>query len=279
MNFNEIPTKTVLESAVTNREGDKEVVLKSEYHDIRDAQVIYQLTRDLIREKYTDKETGRQFQKFARLRKIVEEWYYNQVEIVGGDGSPDLRRLVVFFDKKKVVASIYEGIRQAAKGEDRISAILNYYNPEGSTRHVHNSTTKSVYATTKSHVNYVVADTDSWEQIAAKTFEEVDAVQCYVKNQFLDFRIPYLYLDEEHDFIPDFIAKVKTQSGDIVNLIIEISGWSNDVTGHKAEKRKYTTDWWIPAANALVSPSRWDFLEVSDIDNIKPLLLAKIAQL
>lgn len=279
LNFNEIPMETILESAVADKEGNKKIVLKSEYHDIRDAQVIYQLTRELIREKYTDTESGRQFQKFARLRKIVEAWYYNQVEIVGGDGSPDMRRLVVFFEKKKVVASIYEGIRQAAKGEDRISAILNYYNPEGSTRHVHNSTTKPVYATTKSHVNYVVADTDSWEQIAAKTLEEVDAIECYVKNQFLDFRIPYLYLDEEHDFIPDFIAKVRTPSDDTVNFIIEISGWSNDVTGHKAEKRKYTTDWWIPAANALGSHGRWDFLEVPDINNIKPILLAKIAQL
>lgn len=279
MNFNEIPTETHLESAVTDREGNKVVVLKSEYDTIRDAQVIFQLTRDLIREKYTDTETGRQFQKFARLRKIVEAWYYNQVEVVGGDGSPDLRRLVVFFDKKKVVASIYEGIKQASGGENRISAILNYYNPEGSTRHVHNSTTKPVYSTTKSHVNYVVADTDSWEQIAAKTFEEIDSVICYVKNQFLDFRIPYIYLDEEHDFVPDFIAKVKTSSGEIVNLIVEISGWSNDQTGHKAEKRKYTTDWWVPAANRLGSHGRWDFIEVSDIDNIKAILLDKISQL
>ena len=279
LNFNEIPTETILASAVTDREDNKTVVLKSEYHDIRDAQVVFQLTRDLIREKYTDTENGCQFQKFARLRKIVEEWYYNQVEIVGGDGSPELRRLVVFFDKKKVVASIYEGIRQATAGEDSISAILNYYNPEGSTRHVHNSTAKPVYATTKSHVNYVVADTDSWEQIAAKTFEEVEAVECYVKNQFLDFRIPYLYLDEEHDFIPDFIAKVKTKSGETVNLIVEISGWSNDLTGHKIEKRNYTTDWWIPAANALGTHGRWDFLEVSDIANIKALLLAQIATL
>ena len=279
MNFNEIPTETVLESAVTDREGGRKVVLKSEYDSIRDAQVIFQLSRDLIREKYTDTATGRQFHKFARLRKIVESWYYNQVEVVGGDGSADLRRLVVFFDKKKVVASIYEGIKQASGGEDRISAILNYYNPEGSTRHVHNSTTKPVYATAKSHVNYVVADTGSWEQIAAKTFEEMRSVICYVKNQFLDFRIPYIYLDEEHDFIPDFIAKVKAPSGEIVNLIVEISGWSNDQTGRKAEKRKYTADWWVPAANRLATHGRWDFIEVSDIDNTKAILLEKISQL
>lgn len=279
LNFNEIPTQTILESAVTDREGNKTVVLKSDYKQLRDAQVVYQLTRDLIRDKYTDVETGRQFQKFARLRKIVEYWYNNQVEIVGSTGDPDLRRLVVFFDKKKVVANIYEGIKSAAVDTTSISGILNYYNPEGSTRHVHGSTSKSVYATTKSHVNAVVADTDSWEQIAAKTFEELPQVQSYVKNHFLDFRIPYIFEDQEHDFVPDFIAKVKTPSGEIINLIVEISGWSNDTTGHKAEKRKYTTDYWIPAANALGSYGRWEFVEISDIDNIKQLLIAKINSL
>lgn len=279
LNFNEIPTETILESAVTDREGNKTVVLKSDYKDIRDAQAVYQLTRDLIREKYTDAETGRQFQKFARLHKIVEYWYNNRVEIVGGSGDPDLRRLVVFFNKKKVVASIYEGIKTAAIDSTSITGILNYYNPEGSSRHVHGSTSKAVYATTKSHVNAVVADTDSWEQIAAKTFEELPHVHSYVKNHFLDFRIPYFFEDQEHDFIPDFIAKVKTPSGEIVNLIVEISGWSNDTTGHKAEKRRYVTDYWIPAANALGSYGRWEFVEISDIDNIKPLLIEKINSL
>lgn len=279
MNFNEIPTKTVLESAITDRQGEEQVVLKSDYKSIRDAQAIYQLTRDLIREKYTDPEKGRQFQKFAQLRRIVEDWYYNQVEVVGADGDPDLRRLVVFFDKKKVVASIYEGIKQASIGSQRISPILNYYNPEGSTLHVNGYTTKPTYPTVKSHVNLVVADTDSWEQIAAKTFEEIPEVQSYIKNHFLDFTIPYVYDDEEHMFVPDFILRVKTPKGETVNLIVEISGWSNDLTGHKAEKRRYTADLWVPAANALGTYGRWDFIEITDIDNIKPQMLKKIQSL
>ncbi|MCM1111323.1 MAG: DEAD/DEAH box helicase family protein [Clostridium sp.] len=279
MNFAEIPTKTVLESAVTDKEGNREVVLKSNYRDIRDQQVIYQLTRDLIREKYTDPDNGRQFQKFSRLKRIVEHWYYNQVEVVGGDGSEELRRLAVFFDVKKVVASIYEGIKMANRSEAHITPILNYYNPEGSTAYVRGFTTKPVYATEKSHVNYVVSDTDTWEQIAAKTFDEVEAVRFYVKNHFLDFRIPYVNEDEEKEFIPDFIVRVTTPKGEEVNLIVEISGWSNDTTGHKAEKRRYTTEFWIPAANSLKRYPRWDFLEINNIDNIKPILLHKIESL
>lgn len=279
MNFNEIPLETILASAITDREGDEIVALTSHYEDLRDNQVIFQLTRDLIREKYSSPETGRQFQKFSQLKDIVTYWYNHQIEIIGGDGDEASRRLVVFFNKKKVVASIHEGIKNAMMGESHISAILNYYNPEGSTRYVFGTTTKPVYPTVKSHVNHVVADTGSWEQIAAKTLEELDAVRCYVKNHFLDFRIPYVYLDEEHDFVPDFIAKVTANDGSEVNLIIEISGWSNDDTGHKAEKRRYVTDYWLPAANALKKYGRWEFVEISDIANIKPLLIAKINSL
>ncbi len=278
MNFADIPESTVLESVITDNENGRQVVLKNHPEEIRDAQVIYELTRTLIREKFSDREKGRQFQKFARLKKIVEYWFYNQVEIVGTT-LPNKRRLVIFFDKKKVVASIYEGIKQALQVEAHITAILNYYNPEGSTRYVHGSTSRPVYATTKSHINYVVADTDSWEQIATKTFEELDQVKFYVKNHFLDFKIPYIHFDVEHDFVPDFICRVVTPKGEEVNLIVEISGWSNDETGHKAEKSRYTTSLWLPAANALATYGRWDFIEISDIDNIKPLLIEKINSL
>ena len=278
MNFAMIPRETILASAITYRQDEEIVALASHPEELRDNQVIYALTRDLIRAKYTDPKTGRQFQKFAQLRKIVEYWYNNQIDLIGSTNDDD-RRLVIFFDKKKVVASIAEGIKQANLGNTKITGILNYYNPEGSTCYVHGFTTKQVYPTVKSHVNFVVADTDSWEQIAAKTLEEIKAVQYYVKNHFLGFTIPYMCDDEEKDFVPDFIAVVKTNNGEIVNLIIEISGWSNDTTGHKADKRRYTTDYWIPAVNQLGDYGRWDFIEIDDIDNIKPLLLEKINSL
>ncbi len=275
LNFNDIPTETILRSAI----AAEEVELKIDFDDLRDAQVIYMLTRDLIHARYTDRDNGRQFQKFPQLKKIVEQWYRNQIEIVGGDLSPALRRMVVLWKKSEVVASIYAGIHNAGSGSDHISAILNYYNPEGSTAHVHGSTSKPVMATVKSHVNYVVADTAVWEQLAAKTLEELEAVQCYVKNHFLNFRIPYMHLDKEKDYLPDFIARVTAPSGQTVNLIIEISGWSNDDTGHKDAKRYYASRLWVPAVNNLRTYGRWDFIEVTDIDNIKLLLLEKINSL
>lgn len=268
LNFNEVPTQTRLASAVS-ADG---VFLKSNYRELRDAQVVYELTRWLINLKFTDAEGGRQFQRFAQLKQVVGEWYDKQIEVIGGDGSQELRRLVVFWKQTEVVASIYEGIRAAAQSEERITAILNYYNPEGSTRHVHGATSKEVWPTQKSHINYVVADTDSWEQIAAKALEDCTQVEAYVKNHFLGFSIPYLDGTTERQYMPDFIARVRSPRGEVVNLIIEISGFASDRNANKDLKRYYTTQYWLPAANNLGTYGRWDFIEVTDIDNVRAII-------
>lgn len=275
LDFNQVPTQTTLASAVSS-DG---VVLKSDYRELRDAQVIYELTRRLINEKFTDREGGRQFQLFGQLKQVVTKWYYQQVEVLGGNGDPELRRLVVFWNQKEVNASIYEGIRAAVQGEERITAILHYYNPEGSTAHVHGATSKEVWATEKSHVNFVVADTDSWEQIAAMTLEQMPEVECYVKNHFLGFQIPYMDGAKERMYMPDFIVRVRTPHDEVVHLILEISGFASDRNAQKDAKRYYTTRHWLPAANHLGTYGRWDFLEVSDIDNIKAILNQKINEL
>lgn len=275
LNFTQIPEETILATPI----GEEIKVLKKDYRELRDAQVVYVLTQRLIQQYYTDHDKGREFQLFGQLKRVVEKWYDTQVEIIGGDGSKEIRRLIIFWNQKETATSIYEGIRRANTDKEQIKAILNYYNPSGSTKYVFGATSKEVYPTKKSHVNYVVADTDSWEQIAAKTLEELPQVKSYVKNHFLDFKIPYLVGAIEHMYVPDFIAVVMTGSGKEVNLIIEISGLSNDRLGHKDFKRKYAKDFWLPAANNLETYGIWDFVEVSDIDNIKAILIHKINSL
>lgn len=274
---NEIPYKTFLQNAIERGE----ILMENDPDEWRDAEIVYYLTQQLISQKYNDRENGRQFQKFFQLKRIVEYWYNNQLEVIGGDGSPKMRRLVKLWDSTKVVANIFEGIQNGSVGDNKenITAILDYYNPEGSTRYVFGKTSKEVYPTQKSHVNYVVADTDSWEQISAKTLEQMPQVKHYVKNHFLGFKIPYVLYGEEHNYVTDFIAVCTTPSGEDVNLIIEISGFSNDKTGHKDAKRHYTQNYWVLAVNNLKKYGRWDFIEISDIDNIEALLTQKLQSL
>jgi type III restriction enzyme len=136
-----------------------------------------------------------------------------------------------------------------------------------------------VFATKKSHVNLVVADTDSWEQIAAKTFEQLPAVESYVKNAFLGFEIPYVDKSgTERRYQPDFLLRVKTPGDEHFNLIVEISGFARD----KTEKRWFVQQRWLPAVNAQreqLGLLPWHFIEVTEIERIKEQLEAGIERI
>lgn len=270
LDFNKIPTKTVLQTIVN---GDKKM-LKTDYKELRDSQIIYYFAHLMIREYYTSREHGQQFQKFPDIKQIVETWYNEQLEIVGGDGSTEQKRLVMLWNYKAVLDNIMEGVHKANEDHEEISAVLNYYNPEGSTIHVYRPTNKTVYPTQKSHVNYVIAEDNSWQQIAAKTLDSMECVECWVKNTYLGFRIPYTVGDENKEYQPTFIVRVKG-----INLIVECEDFDSDKSGNKEAKRHYLKDYWIPAANNLKTYGQWDLLEVRDIDQLEKLINDKIKQL
>ena len=267
LNFNQIPTETILETVVN---GDQKM-LKTDYKELRDSQVIYYFAHLMIREYYTSREHGQQFQKFPDIKNIVETWYNEQLEIVGGDGSPEQKRLVMLWNYKAVLGNIMEGVHKANADHEEISAVLNYYNPEGSTIHVYRPTNRPVYPTQKSHVNLVIAEDNSWQQIAAKTLDAMNSVECWVKNTYLGFRIPYTVGDENKEYQPTFIVRVKG-----INLIVECEDFDSDKSGNKESKRHYLKDYWIPAANNLKTYGTWDLLEVRDIDQLEKLINEKI---
>ncbi len=118
-----------------------------------------------------------------------------------------------------------------------------------------------------------------WEGIAAKTLDELEQVESYVKNQFLGFTIPYLKDGEEKLYYPDFIVQCKISRGECFNLIIEVTGMNKD----KAEKKWYVENRWLPAVNAArykYEMHEWAFIEIAnDVRNIKNQLREKINSL
>jgi type III restriction enzyme len=270
LDFNKIPTETILQTVVN---GDQKLI-KTDYMELRDSQVVYYFAHLMIREYYTDPNGYQKFQKFPDIKKIVEVWYNTQLEIRGGDGSLEQRRLVMLWDYKAVLGSIMEGVHEANKEKEIITAVLNYYNPEGSTIHVFRPTNKTVWPTQKSHVNYIIAEDNSWQQIAAQTLDQMECVVAWVRNQFLGLRIPYTVGDENKEYQPTFIVRVKG-----INLIVECEDFDSDKSGNKEAKRHYLKDYWIPAANNLKTYGTWDLLEVRDIDQLEKLINEKIKQL
>jgi type III restriction enzyme len=160
---------------------------------------------------------------------------------------------------------IYRAIVAATPDLKRLLPILRSYDAIGSTRYVDFDTTRPVYRSdpAKCQVNYVVADTGTWEQKMAQVLEDMDEVRCYVKNQNLGFIIPYTINGEEHGYIPDFIARLDDGNGpdDLLNLIVEVSG---EARKEKAAKVATARNLWIPAINNHGGFGRWAFLEISD---------------
>lgn len=263
------PAETSMGSAFL--EGKEKMTLQ-QAKDRREQELIYLITKYLINHYYSDADNNPQFQKFKQLKEIVAWWYGNMVKTIGDAFS----KMLFYEDPKSVCNHIMRGIYAEQRKTDKILPVLNHYNKIGSTRHVHGQTSKKVYATARSHINYVVADTDSWEQICAKTLEEMDEVICYVKNSFLGFEIPYIQYGKDKNYIPDFIARVKTPSGKKANLIIEITGMSQD----KDVKKWYVENRWLPAVNNILEEyeiDEWHFIEIAgDIRDIKNEIRAKL---
>lgn len=265
------PTETIMASPISPNEEKLEVkgVLEK-----RDQELIFLITKELIKYHFSDEEGNPRFQKFNRLKNIVEEWYHKKVLLLNIE---DLRykRLLYFEEPKKMVDHIARGINPQLNTTEFIRPVFNYYNKFSSTKYVNGNTVKDVYKTRKSHINYVVMDSE-WEGICAKTLEEIELVECYVKNQFLGFAIPYTKDGKDRQYFTDFIARVKSKDGTTKNLIIEISGMSKD----KAEKKWFVENRWIPAVNAMKDKygyPEWHFIEVAnDIRNIKNQLIEKI---
>jgi len=143
--------------------------------------------------------------------------------------------------------------------------VLQPYDTVGSTRYVAFDTTKPVYETDpdKCHLNYVVADTDTWEQKMAETLERLPQVLRYAKNQGLGFTIPYTLAGEERSYTPDYLIHLDDGRGpaDPLHLILEVSGQNRPDKTIKAETAR---DLWVPAINNLATYGRWAYTNITD---------------
>ncbi len=122
----------------------------------------------------------------------------------------------------------------------------------GSTADVDFWTSRDVREVVKSHLNYVVADTRVWEQSAAYLIDKDDRVEAFVKNAGLGFSIPYLHNGEPHEYIPDFIVRLRGPSA--VHLILETKGFDE-----LAEIKAQAAQRWVAAVKAEGSFGAWRY--------------------
>ena len=109
------------------------------------------------------------------------------------------------------------------------------------------------------HVNAVVLDSD-WEAEFARVAEAHPRVLAYVKNQGLQFEVPYMDGTTPRRYRPDFILRVDDGRGpdDALHLVVAIQGFRRGDAQLKAGAMRQR---WVPGVNKLGAYGRWNFAE------------------
>jgi type III restriction enzyme len=199
---------------------------------------------------------------FPQIARIVDQYLHSRVEPIP---PADIRDVFLSPYYGWVVERLAEAIRpDAAQGEWPELPRYETRRGPGSTGEVDFWTSRDVREVERSHVNYVVADTAKWEQSAAYVLDTHPTVEAFVKNAGLGFAVPYVHNGQSHDYMPDFIVRLRCDPPCL--LILETKGF--DPT---AEVKAAAAGRWVSAVNADGTYGRWAYAvakRVGDIDGI-----------
>lgn len=229
---------------------------------VRKTTVAYHLTRRLL-ERWKEPGEPTPLHLFGQLKKITEDWMDSYLICRGGTLPAHL--LYVEF-AEDACNRIMNAVTRTFAEEQPIRAILDPYNPLGSTRTVNFTTSKKERWETdagKCHVNWAILDS-SWEGEFCRILEDHPRVRAYVKNHNLGFEVPYASGGQVRRYIPDFIVRVEDGHGehDLLNLIVEIKGQETSTTD---DKKATMETFWVPGVNNLKTFGRWAFVQLTDL--------------
>ena len=166
---------------------------------------------------------------------------------------------------------IADAITRSHQGENPVKAVLDPYNPAGSTRYVNFTTSKPTRWQTdprRCHVNWAVCDSD-WEAEFCRVVEKHPRVRYYVKNQGLGLEVPYRMGGVSHRYLPDFILQVDDGcvddqgQPDPQRLVVEIKGYRGEDA--KGEEGGHGGPTGSPASTAWAASAAGPFAEFTDV--------------
>ena len=244
--------------------------------DMRPSTLLFHITKRLIDTKWRYPGEDPKLHLFGQLKRIAKQWLDNCLVCKGGT----YPALLMYQELADMACNrITAGITQAFIGDNPIKALLDPYNPVGSTKNVRFNTSKDTRWDTsgpppKCQINWVILDSD-WEAEFCRVAESHPKVKSYVKNHSLGFEVPYRYGSGIRKYLPDFIVLVDDGHGedDLLNLVVEIKGYR----GEDAKEKKSTMDtYWVPGVNHLKTYGRWAFAEFTEIYQIETDFAKKV---
>ncbi len=233
---------------------------------MRKSTIIYHLAKHLLYNKYRDPSEAPPIHLFGQIKRVVKQWMDGgYLECKGGTFPGQLTYLdLADMAAEKIKQAITEGI----EGERTVKAILDPYNPTGTSHHVNFTTSRETRWRAdprRCPINWIVLDSDR-EAEFCRLAEAHPKVRAYIKNHNLGFEVPYLYGSQKRRYRPDFVVKLDDGREDLLNLVVEISGYPG---GAKPEKKGAMDAYWVPGVNNLKRYGRWAFVEFADHYDMK----------
>jgi len=270
------PGQVLMEGIV----GEGVMISAAEAQVRRPSTISFNLAKHILYRYFKDEDGEPKMHLFGQVKRIARQWLDEGYLVCKGDTG----RWMLEYRNVANQASerIYNAIVSSLGETHRVKAVLDPYNPRGSTAHVGFQTTKDLFQTApnKCHVNYVVSDS-GWEEQLALAAETHPNVISYVKNQGLGLEIPYKDGSTARTYIPDFIVVVDDGRGpdDPLHLLVEVKGYRAENVKLKSETVKTQ---WVPGVNNLGTFGRWGFVEFGDVwemsDDFKKLIDQAVAK-
>ncbi|HNB26442.1 MAG TPA: DEAD/DEAH box helicase family protein [Alphaproteobacteria bacterium] len=256
------PSKVQVEGIV----GEGVTLSLEHLKEMRNATIEFRLTQRLLFQKFRDPDGSVKLHLFGQLKNIVRDWIEGgYLKCTGGTWPAQvLYPEIADMACERIKAAIAEAVGR----EKPMRAVLDSYNPAGSTAFVNFTTSKETRWKTdarKCQVNWVVCDSD-WESEFCRVVEAHPRVRAYVKNQGMDFWVPYQMGSMQRRYFPDFIVQVDDGRPDPLNLIVEIKGYRGEDAKEKANAMRA---FWVPGVNNLGRHGRWAFAEFTAVYEIE----------
>jgi type III restriction enzyme len=234
---------------------------------VRSSSILFHLTNRLLYTKWRDPGEDPRLHLFGQLKRIAKQWFDNCLKCKGGTYPAQLMyRELADMACERITA----GITRSLVGRRPIKAVLDPYNPTGSSIHVNFNTTRTNRWETdarRCHVNYVVLDSD-WEGEFCRVAESHPKVIAYIKNHNLGLEVPYRFGSTMRKYVPDFIVLVDDGRGaeDPLHLVVEIKGYRRE---DAKEKKSTVETYWVPGVNNSGRHGCWAFAEFTDVYTIE----------
>ncbi|WP_418887939.1 BPTD_3080 family restriction endonuclease [Maritimibacter dapengensis] len=254
--------------------GETEVLNLDYLETTRQSTIAYHVAKHMVFEKLRDANQAPRMHLIPAAKRIVMQWLSEGHLVCTGDTKP--AQLLYRELADEVCDLIFGALIDKPGGDKIMRAVLDPYNPTGSTLCVNFNTTKaSRFAPRpdKSHINWIITDSE-WEDQLAARIEEHPRVIFYAKNHNLGLEVPYVMEGEPRMYRPDFLIRLDTPEP--TTLVVEVKGYRGKDAHLKAETIRHK---WVPAVNRIGTYGRWGFAELRDVNDFGPGLNAAIDEM